>query len=95
MALSSENESVAPANPFDDGVKGRLYDALVQTDDSLTAAALAARADCEPAVAREYLQSFVSLDVAIEHGGASPTYERNAAFLEWDHVTALADEHSL
>lgn len=95
MALSSENESVTPGNAFAGGVKGQLYDALVTADEPCTAAALAKRADCAPAPAHEYLQSFVSFGVVLEHEGVPPTYEHNDAFREWEHVLVLADEHSL
>ncbi|TYL37235.1 hypothetical protein CV102_18140 [Natronococcus pandeyae] len=37
----------------------------------------------------------MSLGLVLEHAGTPPTYERNDAFLEWDHVRRLADDHSL
>nr|WP_235847818.1 hypothetical protein [Natronorubrum thiooxidans] len=60
-----------------------------------TVSEIAVRADCEPQTVREYLQSFVSLGVVIEHRDNPPAYERNDAYFDWDTVKTLAREHSL
>ncbi|WP_244879987.1 DUF7342 family protein [Natronorubrum tibetense] len=83
-------------NPFDEGsIEARLYNEILRRQSPFTIADLAARTECDPAGAREYIQSFVSLGVVIKHSGDPPTYERNDAYFEWDTVKALAQDHSL
>ncbi|WP_187433034.1 hypothetical protein [Natronococcus pandeyae] len=45
--MKASMEGGAPANPFDGGAKGRLYDALVAADGPEPATALADRASTE------------------------------------------------
>jgi hypothetical protein len=93
--MGSSLESMASANPFDEGVAERLYDAIVHAGGPLTAAALADRVGCEPDAARAYLRSFATLGLVLEPSGEPTTYERNDAAFEWEQVMSLAAEHSL
>lgn len=96
MAPSADDESSAAEHPFGSGsVERRLYDEIARTESTITAADLATRAECEPAAAREALQTFVALGIVLDHGGTPPVYERNDAHFEWGVVTELAAEHSL
>ena len=83
-------------NPFHaESVEAGLFEAIAQSRSPSTISELAAQADCEPLLVREYIQSFVSLGIAIEQDGTLPTYDRNDAYFEWDTVKSLAQEFSL
>ncbi len=94
---SGSSDTLPPVeNPFpEESIEARLYGVIADTPSQITASELAARADCEPQTAHEYLESFVSLGVVHEHRGTPPTYERNDAYFEWDTVKTLAQDHSL
>ena len=95
MDSGSDVLQSAIENPFDEGsIEARLYDEILREKSPFTIADLAARAECDPAAACEYIQSFVSLGVVIEHSGDPPIYERNDAYFEWNSVKTLAQNHS-
>lgn len=93
--MGSSPEPMSPANPFDEGVEERLYDAIVRADGPLAATALADRVDCERDAVRAYLRSFAALGLVVPRRGEQTTYERNDAAFEWEEMMALAAEHSL
>ena len=96
MGSGPSCESPPVENPFtEDSVEARLYETIARLQSPRTVSEIAARADCDLQVVREYLQSFVSLGVVIKHHNDQPTYERNGAYFEWDTVKTLAHEHSL
>ncbi|QFU82298.1 DUF7342 family protein [Natronorubrum aibiense] len=96
MGSGSSCKSPLIENPFtEDSIEARLYETIARMQSPSTVSEIAVRTDCEPQTVREYLKSFVSLGVVIEHRDTPPTYERNDAYFDWDTVKTLAREHSL
>lgn len=71
----------------------RIYDVVLGTQSTLTAAAAADWAACSETGARKALEQLVEMGIVRRHDGRPATYRRNDAYLTWRRVERLADEH--
>ncbi|MFB6138649.1 MAG: helix-turn-helix domain-containing protein [Halobacteriaceae archaeon] len=73
----------------------RVYDVLVGETDFATAAEFADRADCSETAARNALEQLVEMGIAERREGRPAGYRRNASYVEWKRVEALASDHRI
>ena len=77
--------------PFEaEDTKQRVYGAILQAREPMTAAEIATRADCSDESARTHLAFYADLGIVIRHDGRPVKYERNDEYFEWRRVNELA-----
>jgi len=82
--------------PFEgEDTKQRVYGAVLQAREAMTAAEVAERADCSEESARTHLSFYSELGIVVRHEGRPARYERNDDYFEWRRVNELARQNTV
>lgn len=82
--------------PFEgEDTKQRVYGAVLQAREPMTAAEIAEQADCSEESARTHLSFYSDLGIVIRHEGRPVRYERNDDYFEWRRVNELVQENTV
>lgn len=97
MTVDTRRDGPPPFDrPFEgEDTKQRVYGAVLQAREPMTAAEIADRADCSEESARAHLSFYADLGIVIRHEGRPVGYERNDDYFEWRRVNELARENTV
>ncbi len=97
MSDGHRHEGPPPLDrPFEgEDTKQRVYGAVLQAREPMTAAEVAKRADCSEESARTHLSFYFDLGIVVRQEGRPVRYERNDDYFEWRRVNELAQGNTV